>query len=129
MIDGRIETVTALLKKMRDLSGQLHEILEPEIMSFEVIRGDLEKKRHDLKVLEEKKTLCIVKIDEATATAAKILETANEEAGKIIAQAKDAALSRNKESLRLMEVVKQYALDVDRKRYMKLREEAEKAVA
>lgn len=129
MIDTRVQSVTELLRQTRDITAQLHEILAPEIVSYEIIRGDIERKRNELKKLDEDMSLAKIKIEKSNDMAKKIIETANEEAAKKIDLGNKDFTAKVSEANLLLDSCKQFALDVDKARYLKLREDAEKASA
>lgn len=129
MIDTRITSATELLRQVRDLTGQLYEILSPEIVSFEIMRGDLDRKRNDLLKTQQEKEVALIEIDTAKNTALKIKETAQEEATRIIEAGKTVMMEKMIEANKVLESCKEFALQLDKKRYMKLRDDAEKAVA
>lgn len=129
MIDPRIETVTELLKKMKDLSGQLYEILSPEITSYEIVRGDLEKKRGEMRDIESQKLVAKMEIEQARNTVTAMKETAQEEAHKMVESGKSVMLDRVAQATKLLDACKDFAMELDKARYLKLRKDSEKLVA
>lgn len=129
MKDARTETVTELLRKHRDLSSQLLELLAPEIMSYETIRAEHERKRLELRSLEDQKTLVRLEIEKAKEEAGRIIQKGKDEAEKLHAIAKNTIYERVTEANKLLDACKQFVADTEKKRYNKLRDEAEKMVA
>jgi hypothetical protein len=126
MEDMRITTVTELLRKHRDLSSQLLEILSPEIISYETLRNEHDRKRAELKTLEDQKTLVNVEIEKAKETAGSIIQLGKDEAQSLVNMAKTSVATKMQEVNRLLDSVKQLAIDVEKKRYNKIMDEKEK---
>lgn len=127
MIDTRIENITDLLKKMRDLSANLYEILAPEIMSYELVRADLERKRREMKDIEDQKTIAKMEIEKHKETAGKIISLAKDEAAKIQDSVKSTILKQVTQANELLDAAQKFVSEVDKKRYQKLRDDSEKA--
>lgn len=127
MKDQRIETVTEHLKQLRDLSGKLYEILAPEVTSYEIIRGDLELKRDEMKRVEAERQTALAEVESAKRLTKSILDTAKEEASRLVSSGKSVMIEKVQEANRILESCSEFALKVDKERYMKLRKEIEKA--
>lgn len=126
MIDARTGTVTDLMRQMRDIAGQLVELLGPEIVSYEIIRGDYQRKREEMAAIEAKKATVLLEIESVKASIQNIRDTAKEEANRIIEDGKATMLERLSQVNRLLAVVEQFVPEMDKKRYMALRKESDK---
>ena len=118
MADQRIESVTAMLRQMRDLSGKLHEILAPEIMSYEIIQGDLQLKRDQMKQIDAQKLLANAEIEQAKKSAQSIKDMAKEEASNLMETGKSIMIENLNKSKKLLKDVEEFVKEMDKKRYM-----------
>ena len=116
MEDSRTMTVVGLLQQQRDLAIKLVEILGPEIMSYEIIRGDHERKRKEMKDLEDQKTIAKMEIEKAKESAGRIIQEGEEEKKKLVEITKNNILTKMSEASKLLENVKQFVQEMDKKR-------------
>lgn len=125
MADKRIETVTGMLKQMRDLSSQMYSLLAPEIMSYEMIRGDLQRKKDEMKKIDDQKQVALIEIEDAKQTAESIKNMAKDEAEVIIQSGKNVMMDRISKANKLLETVESFVPEMDKKRYMAMRKESD----
>lgn len=125
-MDYRGQTVTEMLRQLRDLTGKLYEILLPEIMSYEMLQADIEKKRSEMAQIEAQKATARVEIENAKQTAESIKNMAKDEAQIIIQNGKVAMIERLEKANALLASVEQFVPEMDKKRYLSMRKEAEK---
>lgn len=129
MADHRIEAVTKLLQEQRTLSTKLVEILAPEIMSYDMISADNERKRLESKRLDDERMLVKMEIEKSKETAGKHIQDGKDEAAKLVSVTKDNIMVKMMEANKLLDQVKEFVMEIDKKRYNKLRDSAEKMVA
>lgn len=125
-MDSRIENITKLLQDQRTLATKLVEVLSPEIMSYDMISADNERKRRENKLLDDEKLLARMEIEKAKETAGKFILEGKDEAAKLVSISKDNIMVKMIEANKLLDQVKEFVSETDKKRYMKLRDSVEK---
>lgn len=120
MGDPRVESITKIMKEIRDKCTRFVELTEPEIMSYEMIHSDLLRKKQEVKEAEDKRMVAQLEIDEAKKMSKSINDVANEKATAIIEAGKTVMLQKKLKCEKLLTAVEQFVLEEDRKRYDKL---------
>lgn len=112
MIDRRVDQITEDLGKLKEYVTKVHELLLPEAVSYELIRGDVQSQlAKKEKLIEENKILQgqIVnlkrEIEESKNVAKAIIETAQEQKRKILA-----------EGIQKLEEVKQFCNSIEKRK-------------
>ena len=126
---NRIESLADVLKAVKKYAGDAVELLGPEIMSYDMLSADVQKQRELLKEVQNERTVVKIEIEKAKETAVSIVDTAKEESARIIENGKNVMIKRMEEGIILLDAIKEFVGDADKKRYMKLREQAEKVAA
>ncbi len=110
MRDIRKEEITQKMGAARDILGELYDLFSHERISYEVIAGDIE----GLQMIKDRLLFENRTIEEqnkqSIETASSIIETANEEAGKILSDANGIAVN----ALDKLDKVEKFCLGLDK---------------
>jgi len=111
----RVHEVTQLLGKLKEVVTDVHRLLEPERVTYELVRGDTEAQIGKKDKLLKENEVIQRQIDASRGTADSIIQLAKEEGMKITIE-KEKVLT---EAITLLETVKQFVTEVDRDRFGK----------
>jgi len=110
MRDIRKEEITEKMGKARDVLSELYELFSHERISYELITGDIEGLQMVKdKLLSENRTI-EEQNKQAGETAKKMIDTANEEAAKIVSEANGIAV----EALTKLDEVEKFCKGLDK---------------
>jgi len=112
MEDMRAKAITELLRSLKTSTEKVIEVLGPEGVSYELIRGQLEALRMEKARMIEENNRMAEENKSAAERAKKIVDLANEEAKKLI----EAKRQLFAEAQRRLEEVKQFCQGVDKAR-------------
>lgn len=118
----RGQEVVSKLMELQKVISDLNPLLSSERVSLEMVRGDIEALEMKKKKLLEENTAIEASNSMSKETGKRILATYKEKAEEL----HSAANERNITSMQMLESVKQFVEDVDKKRYKELVENVSK---
>lgn len=110
--------ITEVLKGLTKLSEEFLGLAGSEILSYEMIKGEVNGLRRVQATLIGENRACEEIIKDRKDTAKKIIEVAEEEASKVKSKANEILI----EAIRLLEEVKPFAKDVLADKHARLKE-------
>lgn len=115
MFDQRIGEINKLMKEVSGPLIKLSALLEREDISYEMIRGDLDREYQRRDKLIQENNQIKEQIAKMKEMADGMFEVAKEEAQKII----DSAIAKNVQAIAVLEEVKEYGKSVQKKDLVK----------